>query len=140
MAEKSNPGRQTDGKSLVWFGEMERKLPLLAVLPLNYFMLPAVRFVYQTAFSHQTLVCGSCGYVNYMYIVYSSLPARYLCQLRVHASSVFMSGVCPCQRCVHARSVSMLALCPCQLCVHESSVSTSDLCRPCQFCVHDSSV
>ncbi len=35
MAEKSNPGRLTDGKSLVWFGEMERKLPLLAVLPLN---------------------------------------------------------------------------------------------------------
>ncbi len=37
--------RQTDGKSLVWFGEIERKLAklskttLLTVLPLNYFMV-----------------------------------------------------------------------------------------------------
>jgi hypothetical protein len=44
MAEKSSPGtRQTDGKNLVWFGEIERKLaklsmPILTVLPLNYFM------------------------------------------------------------------------------------------------------
>jgi hypothetical protein len=36
--------RQTDGKNLVWVGEMERNLPnyqrllLLTVLPLNYFM------------------------------------------------------------------------------------------------------
>jgi hypothetical protein len=44
MAEKSSLGtRQTDGKNLVWFGEIERKLanyqylPLLTVLPLNYF-------------------------------------------------------------------------------------------------------
>jgi hypothetical protein len=48
MAGKSRPGtRQTDGKILVWFGEIERKLaklqykclPLLEVLPLNYFMV-----------------------------------------------------------------------------------------------------
>jgi hypothetical protein len=47
MAEKSSPGtRQTDGKNLVWFGEIERKLgklsvpiPLLTALPLNYFMI-----------------------------------------------------------------------------------------------------
>jgi hypothetical protein len=45
MAESSSPGtRQTDGQNLVWFGEIERKLaklsmPLLTVLPLNYFML-----------------------------------------------------------------------------------------------------
>jgi hypothetical protein len=44
MAEKSSPGtRQTDGKILVWFGEIDRKLaklpmPILTVLPLNYFM------------------------------------------------------------------------------------------------------
>jgi hypothetical protein len=36
--------RQTDRKNMVWFGEIERKsgklsmLPLLTVLPLNYFM------------------------------------------------------------------------------------------------------
>jgi hypothetical protein len=43
MAEKA---RQTDGKNLVWFGEIERKfaklstcLPFLTVLPLNYFMV-----------------------------------------------------------------------------------------------------
>ncbi len=28
--------RQTDGKNLVWFGELEK---ILAVLPLNYFMV-----------------------------------------------------------------------------------------------------
>ncbi len=44
LAEKSSWDRQTDGKNLVWFGEIERKLakykwlPLLTVLPLNYFM------------------------------------------------------------------------------------------------------
>jgi hypothetical protein len=45
MAEKSSLGtRQTDGKNLVWFGEIERKLGnyqcllLLIVLPLHYFM------------------------------------------------------------------------------------------------------
>jgi hypothetical protein len=41
MAEKSSPGtRQTDGKNLAWFGEIERKLcpPLITLLPLNYFM------------------------------------------------------------------------------------------------------
>jgi hypothetical protein len=46
MAEKSSHGtRQTDGKNLVWFGEIEKKelaklscLPLLTVLPFNYFM------------------------------------------------------------------------------------------------------
>jgi hypothetical protein len=45
MAEKSSPGtKQADGKNLVWFGEIERKLaklsmplPLLTVLPLNFF-------------------------------------------------------------------------------------------------------
>jgi hypothetical protein len=30
--------RQTDGKNLVWFGEMERKLAKFIDLPLNYFM------------------------------------------------------------------------------------------------------
>jgi hypothetical protein len=45
MAEKSSPWtRQTDGKNLVWFGEIERKLAKLSmptfitVLPHNYFM------------------------------------------------------------------------------------------------------
>jgi hypothetical protein len=45
MTEKSSLGTwQTDGKNLVWFGEIERKLakisylPLLTDLPLNYFM------------------------------------------------------------------------------------------------------
>jgi hypothetical protein len=46
MAKKSSPGtRQTDGKNLVWFGEIERKLAklstpalLLTVFPINYFM------------------------------------------------------------------------------------------------------
>jgi hypothetical protein len=45
MAEKSLSGtRQTDGKNLVWFGEIERKLAKLSmptfitVLPPNYFM------------------------------------------------------------------------------------------------------
>jgi hypothetical protein len=38
MAEKSSPGtRQTDGKNMVWFGEIERKLAKLA-MP-NYFMV-----------------------------------------------------------------------------------------------------
>jgi hypothetical protein len=41
--KKSSPGtRQTDGKNLVWFGEIERKLAKLSmpnVLPLNYFMV-----------------------------------------------------------------------------------------------------
>ena len=32
MAEKSNPGtRQTDGKNLIWFGEIERKLAILSM-------------------------------------------------------------------------------------------------------------
>jgi hypothetical protein len=51
MAEKSSPGTsQTDGKNLVWFGEIERKfakfqyLPLLIVLPLNYFMVLSQHF------------------------------------------------------------------------------------------------
>jgi hypothetical protein len=45
MAEKSSPGAsQTEGKNLVWFGEMENKpnckcLPLLTILPLNCFMV-----------------------------------------------------------------------------------------------------
>jgi hypothetical protein len=46
MAEKSSLGtRQTEGKNLVCFGEIERKLTklsmpsFLTVLPLNYFML-----------------------------------------------------------------------------------------------------
>ncbi len=45
MAEKSSLGtRQTAGKHLVWFGEIEKKLAklslptLLLVLPLTYFM------------------------------------------------------------------------------------------------------
>jgi hypothetical protein len=44
MAEKSSLGiRQTDGKNLVWFGKIERKLaklsmPSLIVLSLDYFM------------------------------------------------------------------------------------------------------
>jgi hypothetical protein len=45
MAEKSSfRTRQTDGKNLVWLGEIDRKLaklsmpPLLTVLPLNFFM------------------------------------------------------------------------------------------------------
>jgi hypothetical protein len=42
IGEKSNPGtRQTDGKNLVWFGEIERNyqcLPLHTILPLNYLM------------------------------------------------------------------------------------------------------
>jgi hypothetical protein len=45
MAEKSSLGtRQTDGKNLVWFGEIERKFAklsmptLLTVLPLSYFI------------------------------------------------------------------------------------------------------
>jgi hypothetical protein len=49
LAEKSSWDRQSDGKSLVWFGEIERKLaklsitiPLLTVLPLNYFMIAPV--------------------------------------------------------------------------------------------------
>ncbi len=44
MAEKSSPGtRQTDGKNLVWFGEIERKcLALLTFLPLNYFMIVGI--------------------------------------------------------------------------------------------------
>jgi hypothetical protein len=43
--QKSLAGnRQTDGKNMVWFGEIEKKYPnyqrllLLTVLPLNYFM------------------------------------------------------------------------------------------------------
>jgi hypothetical protein len=47
---KSSHGtRQTDGKNLVWFGEIERKLanyqrlPLLTVFPLNYFMVYTVQ-------------------------------------------------------------------------------------------------
>jgi hypothetical protein len=43
VSEKSSPRtRQTDGKNLVWFGEIERKLAKLSmptcltVLPLNY--------------------------------------------------------------------------------------------------------
>jgi hypothetical protein len=46
MAEKPSPEtRQTDGKNLVWFGEIQRKLAKLSMLtftyrffPLNYFM------------------------------------------------------------------------------------------------------
>jgi hypothetical protein len=40
--------RQTDGKNLIWFGELERKLAMqiikdffLFFLPLNYFMVPS---------------------------------------------------------------------------------------------------
>jgi hypothetical protein len=41
MAEKSSPGtRQTDGKSLVWFGEIERKLAKFnGYLYLPFFLL-----------------------------------------------------------------------------------------------------
>jgi hypothetical protein len=42
MAEKSSPGnRQTDGKNLVWFGEIERKLAKssMAYLHLPFFLL-----------------------------------------------------------------------------------------------------
>jgi hypothetical protein len=52
MAEKCSPGtRQTDGKNLVWFGEIAKKLAklsmptLLAVLPLNYFMDYGIQYV-----------------------------------------------------------------------------------------------
>jgi hypothetical protein len=44
MAEKSSWDQATDGKNLVWFGEIEKKLTKyqrllsLTVLPLNYFM------------------------------------------------------------------------------------------------------
>jgi hypothetical protein len=48
--QKSPSGtRQTDGKNMVWFGEIERKLPnyqrllLLTFLPLNYFMPPSLQ-------------------------------------------------------------------------------------------------
>jgi hypothetical protein len=37
MAEKSSPGtRQTDGKNLVWFGEIERKLAKLSMPTFTY--------------------------------------------------------------------------------------------------------
>jgi hypothetical protein len=43
--------RQTDGKNLVWFGELERKLAKLhkrllslTILPLNYFMAGTLLF------------------------------------------------------------------------------------------------
>jgi hypothetical protein len=37
MAEKSSPGtRQTDGKNLVWFGEIERKLAKLSKTTFAY--------------------------------------------------------------------------------------------------------
>jgi hypothetical protein len=46
--QKSPAGaRQTDGKNMVWFGEIKRKLAnyqrllLLTVLPLNYFVVPS---------------------------------------------------------------------------------------------------
>ena len=36
-AEKSSPGtRQTDGKNLVWFGEIERKLAKLSMPTFTY--------------------------------------------------------------------------------------------------------
>jgi hypothetical protein len=44
MAERPARTRQTDRKNMVWFGYIERKsaklsmLPLITVLPLNYFM------------------------------------------------------------------------------------------------------
>jgi hypothetical protein len=37
MAEKSIPGtRQTNGKNLVWFGEIERKLAKLSMPTITY--------------------------------------------------------------------------------------------------------
>jgi hypothetical protein len=37
MTENSSPGtRQTDGKNLVWFGEIERKLAKLAMPTFTY--------------------------------------------------------------------------------------------------------
>ena len=37
MAEKSSPGtRQTDGKNLVWLGEIERKLAKLSLPTFTY--------------------------------------------------------------------------------------------------------
>jgi hypothetical protein len=37
MAEKSSPGtRQADGKNLVWFGEIERKLAKLSMPTFTY--------------------------------------------------------------------------------------------------------
>jgi hypothetical protein len=37
MAESSSPGtRQTDGKNLVWFGEIERKLAKLSMPTFTY--------------------------------------------------------------------------------------------------------
>jgi hypothetical protein len=35
---------QTDGKNLVWFGEIERKLAKFTILPLNYFLAVIDRF------------------------------------------------------------------------------------------------
>jgi hypothetical protein len=36
MAEKSSWARQTDGKNLVWFGEIERKLAKLSKTTFTY--------------------------------------------------------------------------------------------------------
>jgi hypothetical protein len=51
--QKSSAGTgQTDGKNLVWFGEIKRKLAklskttLLTVLPLNYFMGLTLKLMY----------------------------------------------------------------------------------------------
>ncbi len=67
IAEKSSPGtRQTDGKNLVWFGEIERNLaklsmpiPLLAVLPLNYFVVLAVYKRSLFSYYHNSLLMTS---------------------------------------------------------------------------------
>jgi hypothetical protein len=78
MAERSSPGtKQTDGKNWVWFGEMERKLaklsmpiPLLTVLPLNYFIVRALRGI--------EVGRGLCGMliVSECYQNYKNAPER----------------------------------------------------------------
>jgi hypothetical protein len=47
MAEKSSPGtRQTDGKNLVWFGGIERKLAKLSLLTFTYRSSSELFYVY----------------------------------------------------------------------------------------------
>jgi hypothetical protein len=62
MAEKSSPGtRQIDAEKLTWFREIKENysnfkcLPLLTVLPLNYFMVPPYEEEARHAISEYTV-------------------------------------------------------------------------------------
>ncbi len=107
MAEKSSPGTsQTDGKNLVWFGEIERKfakfqyLPLLLVLPLNYFMVlsqhcwPTKQQLGEEAHQCSLLTCNSGTCTEYIYSTTNSSELVISVETMGFAMAASRNGAC----------------------------------------------